>query len=128
MEIERTIRYTMRSRAQVALPNKTVLSGHTLDISTGGICIVLSDRIPLGVSCLVRFEMNVKGKTLVITSASRSVYGVFASNGGFRVGFQFLEEDQQRSTLIRALGGKKPVGEASSKAVETGAAHGSPSG
>lgn len=109
MEVQRPIRYPIRGRAQVALPNQTVFSGHTLDISLGGVCILLDDQIPLNVLFPIRFEMTVNGKVEVITTRARSVYGVFASHGGFRVGFQFNDDDPNRTALIKKLAGKKPM-------------------
>ena len=109
MEVQRPIRYPIRGRAQVALPNQVVLSGHTLDISVGGVCVLLDDQIPLNVLFPIRFEMSVNGKIEVITARARSIYGVFASHGGFRVGFQFNEDDPNRTALIKKLAGKKPM-------------------
>ena len=109
MEVQRPIRYPIRGRAQVALPNQTIFSGHTLDISVGGVCILLDDQIPLETLLPIRFEMTVNGKVEVITARARSVYGVFASQGGFRVGFQFSEDDPKRTALINKLAGKKPM-------------------
>lgn len=93
----------------MALPNHGVLTGYTQDISVGGVCIVLDDRIPQGVICPIRFELHVKGKIHTITTMARSVYGVFASQGGFRVGFEFKDEDTHRTALITLLAGKKPM-------------------
>lgn len=109
MEVQRLTRYPMRGRAQVALPNKRVFSGHTLDISVGGVCILLDDQIPQGASYPIRFEITVNGKIDVITALAKAVYGVFASQGGFRVGFQFNEKDPQRTALIQRLAGKRPM-------------------
>ena len=99
----------MHGRVQVALPNQSVLSGHTLDISVDGVCILLDDQIPQGVSYPIRFEIIVHGKVDVFTALARVVYGVFASHGGFRVGFQFNEDDPKRTALIKTLAGKKPM-------------------
>jgi len=109
MEVQRAARYPLHGRVQVALSNKLVLSGHTIDISIGGVCILLEDQIPLNVVFPIRFEMVIKGKTHVITAQARSIYGVFASGGGFRVGLAFTENDPHRSELIKSLAGKKPM-------------------
>ena len=109
MDVQRPTRYPIRGRAQVALPNKVILAGHTLDISIGGVCIVLDDQGPMNVSYPIRFEIPVNGKIEVITTTARSVYGVFASQGGFRMGFQFNDADPKRSAIIKSLAGKKPM-------------------
>ena len=109
MEVQRPARYPIRGRAQVAIPNHVVLPGHTLDISIGGVCIVVDEKLPLNISYPIRFEMTVNGKVEVITTTARAVYGVFASQGGFRVGFQFIDAEPKRTDLIKALAGKKPM-------------------
>lgn len=109
METQRSTHYSLHGRAQVALPSATVLSGQTLEISSHGLCILLDDPIPLGVTCTLRFEMFVNGKTHVVTASAQSGDGVFASHGGFRVDFEFSENDLQRSALINALAGKRPM-------------------
>ena len=120
MEVQRATRYPLHGRVQLALPDQTLLSGHALDISVGGICIILQDQIPIGVDFLIRFEMAVKGKTHVITAQSKSIYGVFASGGGFRVGLGFKENDPHRTDLINSLAGKKPMVDTPNKEQEPG--------
>ena len=115
MDGQSSTRYPLHGRVQVALPSQSVLSGHTLDISVGGLCVLLQDQIPLGVVYPIRFERAIKGKPHVITALAKSVYGVFASSGGLRAGFAFEEDDQHRTELIRSLAGKKPMVEAISK-------------
>lgn len=126
MEIQRLIHHALHGRAQVALPNQSVLLGHTLDVSIGGICILLQDQIPLGIEYLVRFEMSIQGKVHVVTAQTKSIDGVFA-NGGFRVGFAFKESDAQRSALINSLAGKKPMVDPAKRAVAPNSGQESPS-
>lgn len=109
MEIPRAVRHPIHGRAQVALPDNQVLKGRTVDIAEGGICLLLDDQIPSGVTYLLRFELFAKGKPNVLIAKAKLVYGVFASQGGFRAGFQFAEEDTQRLALIKSLGAKKPM-------------------
>ena len=109
MESHLSTHYTLHGRAQVALPSQTVLSGQTLEISSRGLSIMLDDPIPADVACVLRFEMFAKGQTHVITASAKSDCGVFASHGGFRVGFEFNEDDLQRTALINSLAGKKPL-------------------
>jgi len=109
MEVQRAPHYPLHGRAQLALPNHSVLSGHTLDISVSELCILLDDQIPLGVVYSIRFELLLKGEIHVVTALARSTYGVFASSGGFRVGLAFKDEDPKRAELIKSLAGKKPM-------------------
>ena len=118
MELQREPRYPLHGRAQVALPNQVILAGRTVDISVGGVCLLIDDQIPQGLICAVRFEMLVKGITHVITAQAKTIYGVFANAGGFRVGFAFNAVDAQRTALINSLAGKKPMVTPSAKAPE----------
>ena len=118
MEVQRVTRYPLRGRVQVAISSQLVLSGYSRDISLGGICVLLQDQIPLNAVYPVRFEMAVKGKIHIITARAKSIYGVFASGGGFRVGLAFNDDDPYRSELIKSLAGKKPLVDATRKEQE----------
>jgi len=118
MEVPRVTRYPLHGRVQVAVSNQIVLSGYTHDISVDGICVLLQDQIPVDVVYPIRFEMAINGKTHLITARAKSIYGVFASGGGFRVGLVFKDDDPHRSELIRSLAGKKPLVDATSKEQE----------
>ena len=118
MEVQRVTHYPLRGRVQVALPSRAILSGHTLDIAVGGLNILLQDQIPLNAVYPIRFEMTIKGNIHVVTAQAKSIYGVFASGGGFRVGFTFNDDDPQRSELIKSLAGKKPMVDAAGKEAE----------
>jgi hypothetical protein len=109
MDLHRPTRYPLHGRVQVALPNRTVVAGRTLDVAVGGICVLLDDQILAGTSCTLRFELRSKGATNLVTAVAKVVYGVFASQGGYRVGFQFAEADAERTALIHSLAGKKPM-------------------
>jgi len=109
MEVLQVTRYPLHGRVQVALPGHAVLSGHAVDISVSGICILLEDQIPLNVVYSIRFEMPIRGAIHVITAQAESIYGVFASGGGVRVGLTFRDNNPQRTELIKSLGGKKPM-------------------
>jgi c-di-GMP-binding flagellar brake protein YcgR len=112
MEISRQTRYPLHGRAQVALPDHRVLAARTLDISEGGVCIITEETISVGATYPLRFEISVNGKVHVIMASGKAVYGVFASQGGFRVGFQFMESDPDRKQLIKSLGAKRPAAQA----------------
>lgn len=117
-------RYPLRGRVQLALPDASVLSGHAVDISIGGLCAVLDEPIALGCTYLVRFEMDINGQIHVVTAQAQAVYGVFASQGGFRVGLAFKQDDRQRTALIALLAGKRA--KVSTKEAEPGVAAAAP--
>lgn len=109
MEVPRVTRYPLRGRVQVAVSSQHIVSGYTRDISVGGVCVLLQDQIPVNVVYPIRFEMPIKGKIHVITAEAKSIYGVFASGGGFRVGLAFKGDDPHRTELIKSMAGKKPM-------------------
>jgi hypothetical protein len=109
MELQRQPHHPLHGRAQVMLPDQSVIAGHSQEISLGGVCLLLDDPIPDGTLCTLRFEMLVNGKDNIVLASSKSVYGVFTSHGGFRVWFSFSDQDAQRSALIKALVGNKPM-------------------
>ncbi len=111
MELNRTRRYPLHGRVQVALSKNEVVAGRAFDIALGGIGVILDERIACGQSYTLRFELWVKEKMHLVTTVASASYGVFASQGGFRVGFVFAGDDPQRDALIEALAGKKPVAE-----------------
>ena len=106
MDERKTSRYPSHGRAQVALPDGRIVGGHTLDLSPGGVAILLTDAVPAGFTYLLRFEVPINGSTHVVVAKSRLVYGVFAGSKGFRAGFAFAEADTQRSTIINRLASK----------------------
>ena len=61
MEIQRPTRYPLRGRVQLALPDQRVLAGNAVDISIGGLCVVLDRPIAVGALYPLRFEMNING-------------------------------------------------------------------
>jgi hypothetical protein len=119
--MDRSTRYLMHGRVQVALSSLRVLTGRGIDVGIGGISVLLDDQIPTGAPCTLRFELQSQGKTSIVAAACKVVYGVFASQGGFRVGFEFTANDPQRTALIEALSGRK-VGTASASKDARGAA------
>ena len=106
MDERKASRYPSHGRAQVALPDGRIIGGHTLDLSPGGVAVLLTDAIPSGFTYLVRFEVPINGTIHVIVTKSRLVYGVFAGDKGFRAGFAFAEADAQRAAIISRLASK----------------------
>ena len=106
MDVRKTTRYPSHGRAQVALPDGTIVAGHTQDISLDGIAILLDSAIHQGIPYLLRFEIPLNGTMSVIVAKARFVYGVFANSGSFRAGFSFTEKDAQRSAIINRLAAK----------------------
>jgi hypothetical protein len=109
MELKRPTRYPLHGKVQLVLPERRVVTGRTVDISVGGLCIMLEQPIAIGAAYPLRFEMNIAGQTHLVTALAQPVYGVFASQGGFRVGLAFKEKDAQRTALIESLAGKRPM-------------------
>ena len=96
-------RSRLRERAQVALPGAAVLGGTTIDISTSGVSIMVHEQIANGTECWVRFEIPDCGRKNIVQAQAKAIYSVCVGEQGFRVGFQFIFKDVERTQLINAL-------------------------
>lgn len=115
MEIPRKTRYPVHGRIQVALADRRVLLGRTHDIGEDGICVLLDEQLPAGSTFPLCFELFVNGRNNVVTATGRLIYCVFASHGGLRLGFQFVNDDANRTRMIRALSATKPGAQGGAK-------------
>jgi hypothetical protein len=81
------------STAQLALPNRRVLEGHTLEIGADGVKLIVSENLPAHLDGLVRLSIPAKptGAHTIIAHV-RTLYSVFDSTGGgFLVSLKFTE-------------------------------------
>ncbi len=75
------------------------LSGHTEDISSGGVSILSAATIPANAILAIRIELMFQGKHAPIIATGRCVHQTFSSKaGGFRYGVQFtkISEDYKK--------------------------------
>lgn len=103
MDLRQTPRYPLHTKALIAYPDKTVHACKAENVSTFGVCIALEKQIPMDVAYQVRFAIRVNDTSHTITARVKASYGVLGSDGMFRVGFSFTEENPDRTSLINSL-------------------------
>ncbi len=77
--------------------------GRTVDISLGGLCLIVSEQLPVGRTCYVGFEAPLNGKAVRITATAKIVYSILSGTDGFRTGVQFTELDAANNKLLAEL-------------------------
>lgn len=93
----------MNGRARVVLPSGEAVTGKMVDLSLTGACVMLDDMLPSRVACVLEFDIFHGGRRHVFNTPAVSVYGVLASGGGFKVGFQFGASSRAASKSIAEL-------------------------
>lgn len=86
LERRRAPRKKLVRRVSLALPNGEVLTGMTVDISQGGLSVLVDKAVPLEQSCTVRFDMYFNGRGMVITGTTKVRNCSLAGLDGFRLG------------------------------------------
>jgi c-di-GMP-binding flagellar brake protein YcgR len=95
-------RKPLRCPALVALPGIAPIKARMIDVSLGGICVVLAGQLPVGQPCMVAFDPTINGKPKRITASVRVIYSILGTDG-FRTGLQFVELDAENNKSLAAL-------------------------
>jgi c-di-GMP-binding flagellar brake protein YcgR len=95
-------RKILRCKALVRMESGEILTGKTLDISIGGLCLVLENSLPEKVLCEVRLDFFLEGKPTRIQSKTR-VVSCICTNHTYRVGLQFLVIDPKQVDIISRI-------------------------
>lgn len=93
-------RKVLRAQARVALPGMPALRAKTIDVSLGGLCLMVPEQIPPGNICNVGFEAPLNGKMVRVFAVAKVVYSILAGTDGFRTGLQFSELDAANNKLL----------------------------
>ena len=93
-------RKVLRCQARVALPGMPALRAKTVDVSLGGICLVVPEQLPSGQTCNVGFEAPLNGKMVRVFAVAKVVYSILTGTEGFRTGLQFVELDAANNKLL----------------------------
>ena len=93
-------RKVLRGQARVALPGMPAMRAKTIDVSLGGICMMVPEQIPPGKVCNVGFEAPLNGKMVRVFAVGKVVYSILAGTDGFRTGLQFTEVDAANNKLL----------------------------
>ncbi|NEX60725.1 PilZ domain-containing protein [Noviherbaspirillum galbum] len=96
-------RKALRCPALIVLPGIAPIRAKTVDVSLGGLSLVLPGQLPAGQPCTLVFEPIINGKPRRITAAIRVIYSILSSTDGFRTGVQFVELDAENNKSLAEL-------------------------
>ncbi len=85
----RTPRKKLVRRVTLAMPGGETLRGMTVDISQGGLSVLVDKAVPLDQSCTVRFDMYFNGRSISVTGAGKVRNCSLSGLDGFRLGMVF---------------------------------------
>lgn len=101
-EHRRAIRKTLRSNAifiSLKVASKTAM---TLDLSTGGVSLTLSEPLQLGRSCAISFDVPSDCKKQRTLIRGHIVSCIRKSAHAYRIGIRFIHADPTSRALIDA--------------------------
>jgi c-di-GMP-binding flagellar brake protein YcgR len=87
----------------VALPGIAPIKAKMIDVSLGGICVLLPGQLPVGQPCMIAIDTPINGKPRRITAAVRVIYSILSGTDGFRTGLQFVELDAENNRSLAEL-------------------------
>jgi c-di-GMP-binding flagellar brake protein YcgR len=96
-------RKILRAPARVALPGRPPLRAKTVDISLGGVSVIVADQFPIGQICSVAFEAPVNDNIVRVTATTRVIYSILTGTEGFRTGLQIIEIDAANNKTLAEL-------------------------
>lgn len=79
------------------------MRGRLLDISLGGVSMIVGEQMHPGQSCTVRFETVLNGKPVRVTATARVIYSILSGTEGFRMGLQFVDLDPATHKSVAEL-------------------------
>jgi hypothetical protein len=104
---------TRESRANARVPvcypvtltmlDETRLTGVTIDLSHGGICLHTDVRIRLAQYCAVRFDVPFDDAARRVLAMGQVIYCDPDGEHGFRIGVQFIKVDLDSVQVIGRL-------------------------
>lgn len=90
-------------RAKLSVGEKASIDVRTIDISLGGVCLMVPEAIPFGQFGVVKFEVQIGAEMQAFSGVARAVYGIPRAGEGYKIGFQFVQLDPANTALIQAL-------------------------
>ncbi len=93
----------MRFPAVVTLKDTTKLNAETIDISLGGVGLLVSEKIRIGQYCAVTFDALLKDGIHPIVAFGQIIYSIGPTDEGYTVGLQFLNIAPTCSKAIKEL-------------------------
>ena len=96
-----TLRRALRLHATIGIPSGRKLGGRTIDLSCGGVCVVLPFELTVGDECSVSFDVSACGEATEIRVAGRVCYCMRGADG-FRIGLQFIRMNASDAAFIES--------------------------
>lgn len=96
-------RKIMRCQARIALKGQGPMRARTVDVSLGGLCILVEEQLPVGQLCDVGFEAPLDGKMVRVIGSARIVYCILSGTEGFRLGLQYVQLDAANNKTLAEL-------------------------
>ena len=96
-------RKSIAIRANITVPGKSVLPGHTVDLSRSGASITVPFELTQGQKCLIDLELQACGDTSSFHIPAEVRYCVQMGKARFRAGIQFGETDAATTALLTAV-------------------------
>jgi c-di-GMP-binding flagellar brake protein YcgR len=96
-------RKSIAIRAKVTVFGKSVLPGHTVDLSLGGAGITVPFELEQGQRCLIDLELQACGETAAFHIPAEVRYCVQMGRTRYRAGLRFGETDAATSGFIASL-------------------------
>jgi hypothetical protein len=96
-------RKSIAIRATVTVPGRSVLPGHTVDLSRAGASITVPFDLALQQECLIDLELHACGMTGAFHIPAEVRYCVPMSRGRFRIGMRFGHMDAVTIAFIEAI-------------------------
>lgn len=92
-------RRPLKRAARVITRNAAPVEGTTIDVSAGGLCLLLDRQIAPGTPCAVSFDIPVNAFKQSVSAVARVAWSI-CSTDGFKTGLQFTEIDPASATAI----------------------------
>lgn len=105
LEVRAYPRKVFRCRAKLLVEDKLPMRAWTVDISIGGISLMLAEPIDPGQYCIVKFDAVVDGISRRFSAMAKSIYSVCSYTGKYRTGFQFPGLSMANASFIDKLEG-----------------------
>lgn len=96
-------RKPLRAQARIALPGAAPLRGKTVDISQGGVSLIVTEQIPVGQVCSIAIDVLANGKVVCVAAVAKAVYSILKGTDGYRTGMQFIEVDKASHKALEEL-------------------------
>jgi Tfp pilus assembly protein PilZ len=97
------IRRPLRKRAQLSIERQILLDAQTVDISHGGVCIMLDRPVPIGQNCSVTVDVFFKDQQRKINLEGKVVYCMLKGMDGYRTGIRLMQLDDEGMRYVSSL-------------------------